>query len=139
MNPSDFRVRRATLDDIGALRALWESMRYPTGDLERRLTEFQVVEGPGGEVVGALGFQIIERQARIHSEAFTDFAIADSMRPVFLKRIQSLAMNHGPPSVDAGACAVLDAPRISVRRTAALEKLCRLGSQRSGLVGFHQR
>ena len=70
-------------------------MRYPTGDLERRLTEFQVVEGPGGEVVGALGFQIVERQARIHSEAFTDFAIADSMRPVFLKRIQSLAMNHG--------------------------------------------
>jgi len=95
MNPSDYRVRRATLDDIGALRALWESMRYPTGDLERRLTEFQVVEGPGGEVVGALGFQIVERQARIHSEAFTDFAIADSMRPVFLKRIQSLAMNHG--------------------------------------------
>jgi N-acetylglutamate synthase-like GNAT family acetyltransferase len=95
MNPSDCRVRRATLDDIGALKALWESMRYPTGDLEKRLTEFQVVEGADGKIVGALGFQIVERQARIHSEAFTDFAIADAMRPVFLKRIQSLATNHG--------------------------------------------
>ena len=95
MNPSDYRVRRATLDDIGSLKKLWESMRFPAGDLERRLTEFQVVEGPDGKVMGALGFQIAERQACIHSEAFTDFAIADSVRPVFLKRIQSLAMNHG--------------------------------------------
>jgi len=95
MNPSDYRVRRATLDDIGALKGLWESMRYPAGDLEKRLTEFQVVESPVGEILGALGFQIAERQARIHSEAFTDFAIADSVRPLFLKRIQSLAMNHG--------------------------------------------
>jgi N-acetylglutamate synthase-like GNAT family acetyltransferase len=95
MNPSDYRVRRATLDDISALKALWESMRYPAGDLEKRLTEFQVVEGPDGQVMGALGFQIAVRQARIHNEAFTDFAIADSVRPVFLKRIRSLAMNHG--------------------------------------------
>jgi len=95
MNPSDYRMRRATLDDIGILKTLWESMRLPAGDLERRLTEFQVIEGPDGKVMGALGFQIAERQACIHSEAFTDFSIADSVRPVFLKRIQSLAMNHG--------------------------------------------
>jgi len=95
MNPSDYRVRRATLDDIGILKTLWETMRFPAGDLERRLTEFQVVEGPDGKVMGAIGFQIAERQACIHSEAFTDFSIADSVRPVFLKRIQSLTMNHG--------------------------------------------
>jgi N-acetylglutamate synthase-like GNAT family acetyltransferase len=95
MNPSDYRVRRATLDDIGALKSLWESMRYPAEDLERRLTEFQVIEGLGEKILGAIGFQITERQACIHSEAFTDFSIADSVRPVFLKRIQSLAMNHG--------------------------------------------
>jgi N-acetylglutamate synthase-like GNAT family acetyltransferase len=95
MNPTDYRVRRATLDDISALKALWQSMRLPAADLERRLTEFQVVEGPDGKVLGALGFQITARQACIHSEAFTDFAIADTVRPVFLKRIQSLAMNHG--------------------------------------------
>jgi len=95
MNPAGYQVRRATLDDIGELKALWDSMGYAAGDLERRLTEFQVVAGPDGPVMGALGFQIAERQARIHSEAFTDFSIADSVRPLFLKRIQSLAMNHG--------------------------------------------
>jgi N-acetylglutamate synthase-like GNAT family acetyltransferase len=95
MSPTDYRVRRATLEDIGELKALWESMGYAAGELERRLTEFQVVEGPGGPVLGALGFQIAERQGRIHSEAFADFSVADSVRPLFLKRIQSLAMNHG--------------------------------------------
>ena len=95
MNPSDYRVRRATLDDLGALKTLWESMRLPAADLERRLTEFQIVEGPDGKVIGALGFQIAERQACIHSEAFTDFTVADTVRPVFLERIRSLAMNHG--------------------------------------------
>src|SRR6266705_3800938 len=69
MNPSDYRVRRATLDDIGILKRLCETMRFPAGDLERRLTEFQVIEGPDGKVMGALGSPIAERQAGIHSEA----------------------------------------------------------------------
>jgi len=95
MNPSDYQVRRATLDDIAALKALWQTMRYAEGELEKRLTEFQVVEGPGKKVVGALGFQMAERQGQIHSETFADFAIADAMRPLFWSRVQSLAANHG--------------------------------------------
>jgi len=95
MNPSDYQVRRATLDDIGALKALWQTMHFAEGELERRLTEFQVVEGPDHKVVGALGFQMAERQGRIHSETFADFAIADSIRPLFWTRLQSLAANHG--------------------------------------------
>ena len=95
MNPSDYRVRRATLDDIGALKALWQTMRFSAGDLEKRLTEFQVVEGPENKVVGALGFQMAERQGQIHSETFADFAIADAMRPLLWTRVRSLATNHG--------------------------------------------
>jgi len=95
MNPSDYQVRRATLDDIGALKALWQTMHFAEGELERRLTEFQVVEGPDHKIVGALGFQIAERQGRIHSETFADFAIADSIRPMFWTRLRSLAANHG--------------------------------------------
>lgn len=95
MNPSDYRVRRATLDDIVALKGLWQIMRFAGGELEKRLTEFQVVEAPDNKVVGALGFQMTERQGRIHSETFEDFAIADAMRPQLWARIQSLAMNHG--------------------------------------------
>lgn len=95
MNPSDYRVRRATLDDIVALKGLWQIMRFAGGELEKRLTEFQIVEAPDNKVVGALGFQMTERQGRIHSETFEDFAIADAMRPQLWARIQSLAMNHG--------------------------------------------
>jgi N-acetylglutamate synthase-like GNAT family acetyltransferase len=95
MNPSDYRVRRATLDDLGALKALWQTMRFADGDLEKRLTEFQVVEGPGNQVMGALGFQMKARQGCIHSESFADFAVADTMRPILWGRIQSLATNHG--------------------------------------------
>lgn len=95
MNPSSYRIRRATLDDVSSLRSLWEKMRFSAGELEKRLTEFQIVEGPKGEVEGALGFQVIGRYARIHSEAFHDFAIADTVRPLLWGRIQALALNHG--------------------------------------------
>lgn len=95
MTAATFRVRRATVDDLGALKALWESMRIPLADLDKRLTEFQVAEDANGKVVGTVGFQIFQRHGWIHSEAFSDFAVADEVRPLFWTRIQSLAMNHG--------------------------------------------
>jgi hypothetical protein len=70
-------------------------MHIPSDDMERRLTEFQVAEDEQGRVVAAIGVQTHERHACIHSEAFEDFSIADEVRPLFLQRIQSLAMNHG--------------------------------------------
>jgi N-acetylglutamate synthase-like GNAT family acetyltransferase len=95
MNPSEYQVRRATLDDIAELKALWQTMRFSDGDLEKRLTEFQVVAGPDNKVVGALGFRMAERQGQVHSESFADFAVADAMRPLLWTRVQSLATNHG--------------------------------------------
>src|ERR1051325_7770228 len=95
MTAATFRVRRATVDDLGALKALWESMRIPLADLDKRLTEFQVAEDANGKVVGTVGFQIFQRHGWIHSEPFSDFAVADEVRPLFWTRIQSLAMNHG--------------------------------------------
>ncbi|HET7625552.1 MAG TPA: hypothetical protein VFM25_09830 [Verrucomicrobiae bacterium] len=95
MTGLNYRVRRATLDDLGALRPIWESMRLPVAELEKRLTEFQLAEDSSGEIVGAVGFQIVGRYARIHSEAFSDFSATDAVRPMFLERIQALAMNHG--------------------------------------------
>jgi N-acetylglutamate synthase-like GNAT family acetyltransferase len=95
MHPPKYRVRRATLDDLGALKALWESMRFPDSDLERRLTEFQIAESEDGKLLGALALQINARQGRMHSEAFTDFALAEELRPALWERVQSVAMNHG--------------------------------------------
>lgn len=95
MSSAPYRVRRATLDDLAALRPMWDAMRFQAQDLERRLTEFQVAEDAEGNVVGGIAFQISERHAHIHSETFSDFALADSIRPLLWERIQALARNHG--------------------------------------------
>jgi N-acetylglutamate synthase-like GNAT family acetyltransferase len=95
MSTAGYQVRRATVDDLPDLVALWNSMRLPADQLERRLTEFQVVEGEDGALLGAVGIDIIERHGRIHSEAFNDFAHADIWRDKLWERLQSVATNHG--------------------------------------------
>jgi N-acetylglutamate synthase-like GNAT family acetyltransferase len=95
MTLTNYRVRRATLDDIGQLMALWQSMKLPADELAKRVTEFQVAVGTDQKVVGAVGMQISERQGRIHSEGFTDFALADGLRPQLWERVQAVATNHG--------------------------------------------
>jgi N-acetylglutamate synthase-like GNAT family acetyltransferase len=95
VSSSPYRVRRATLDDIRQLTALWQSMQFPADDLAKRVTEFQVAEGANGEVLGAVGLQIAERQGLLHSEAFSDFALADHLRPLLWDRLLAVATNHG--------------------------------------------
>ena len=70
-------------------------MHFASDDLAKGITEFQVVETTEGQLLGAVGLQIAERQGRIHSEGFTDFALADHLRPLLWNRINSLATNHG--------------------------------------------
>jgi N-acetylglutamate synthase-like GNAT family acetyltransferase len=95
MNVPQFRIRRATVDDLAALRALWTSMRLSADELEKRLIEFQVIEAERGPLLGAIGIQIAGSHALLHSEGYTDFAAADSARELFWQRIQILAANHG--------------------------------------------
>lgn len=88
-------VRRATVDDLNALKTLWESMRLSPEELEPRLTEFQVAENADHEILGAIGIQVEKPHALLHSEGYTDFAIADTARQLFWQRLQTLASNHG--------------------------------------------
>ncbi len=92
VNP--LRIRRATVDDLPALRSLWTTAGLPADELEARLTEFQVVEAHG-QFAGALGVQIVRQHARLHSEDYPDYAVADAARELFWERIQKLAANHG--------------------------------------------
>ncbi|MGH7951962.1 MAG: hypothetical protein ACREFE_08590 [Limisphaerales bacterium] len=92
---TNLRVRRATLDDLDALKAMWNSMRLPPDELEKRLTEFQVVENADGTVLGAIGMQFSKQHALLHSEGYSDFSIADATRQLFWERLQTLASNHG--------------------------------------------
>jgi hypothetical protein len=95
VSSSKYRVRRATLDDLGYLTAMWQPMHFPVDDLAKRVTEFQVAESPDGKVVGALGLQIAERQGLVHSEAFGDFSLAEHLRPLLWDRVHAVATNHG--------------------------------------------
>src|SRR6516225_3162151 len=95
MKPSDFQVRRATIEDLPALTRLWDSMNLAGAGLDRRLTEFQVVVDAIGTVVGTVGLQMLGKQALLHSEAFTDFAVADIVRPRLWDRLQMVAGNNG--------------------------------------------
>jgi N-acetylglutamate synthase-like GNAT family acetyltransferase len=95
MTPQILRIRRATVDDRAALNAIWASMRLPADELEKRLTEFQVVENSEGEVVGAIGVQFFKQHALLHSEGYSNFAIADAARQLFWERIQTLCANLG--------------------------------------------
>ena len=94
MNPGSLLVRRATVDDLPALKALWLAARLPVDEYENRLTEFQVVEA-GGAFAGAFGVQVVRDQLRFYAEDFTDFAVADAARELFWERLQKLAANHG--------------------------------------------
>ncbi len=95
VSSSKYRVRRATLDDLGHLTAMWQPMQFPVDDLAKRVTEFQVAESPDGKVLGAVGLQIAERQGLVHSEAFSDFALAEHLRPLLWDRVHAVATNHG--------------------------------------------
>ncbi len=95
MTPPPLRIRRATTDDFQSLKSLWNSMRLPADELESRLTEFQVIESAEGQIVGAIGLQIIRPHARLHSEAYTDFALADAARELVWERIRLIASHHG--------------------------------------------
>ncbi|PWU16833.1 MAG: hypothetical protein C5B50_12480 [Verrucomicrobia bacterium] len=95
MSSASFTIRRATLEDLEQLTVLWQSMHYSPDDLGRRITEFQVAQDQNGKLLGGVALQINERQGRIHSEAFTDFALADRLRPLLWDRLQALGNNHG--------------------------------------------
>ena len=70
-------------------------MKFPADALSKRVTEFQVAESKDGVLAGAVGLEIAQKQGRIHSEAFTDFSLADQLRPVLWERIHAVATNHG--------------------------------------------
>ena len=95
MSSPQLRIRRATTDDFQGLRSLWNSAGLPADELEKRLTEFQVIESDDGQIAGAVGFQIVRQHARIHSEVYADYSVSDAARQLVWERIQVIASHHG--------------------------------------------
>jgi len=95
MNPPEFSVRRATVEDLGGLKLLWERAGLQVLDLEKRLTEFQLAVTPVGDLMGAVGLHIVGKDGLLHSEAFTQPEQSESLRLRLWERVRNLARNHG--------------------------------------------
>jgi N-acetylglutamate synthase-like GNAT family acetyltransferase len=89
-----YQVRRANVDDLAQLISLWQAVQLPIVDLERRVTEFQVIE-KDGTLVAAIGLHIHQHDGLLHSEAFSDFGLAEALRPLLWERVEKVATNHG--------------------------------------------
>ncbi len=88
-------IRRATLDDLPKLVALWRLEKLPVSELEGRFKEFPVAEAEDGELLGILGVQVLQHQARLHSEVFAQFEFADALREKFWERLKVMGENQG--------------------------------------------
>ena len=60
-------MRRATIEDLAGLRALWSQARLPVPALEKTLTEFQVAARANGALIACAGLQLDGQQGRIHT------------------------------------------------------------------------
>jgi len=89
------RARRATVDDLPALHALWQRAGLPWDQLDRFVTEFLVIPGEEGILLAAIGLQVDGDQGLFHSEAILPNEDADSYRAALWQRLQIVARNHG--------------------------------------------
>jgi N-acetylglutamate synthase-like GNAT family acetyltransferase len=95
MTDANVQVRRATIEDIPQLLTLWQQESLPGTELEKRFKEFQVVQGPGGEVLGTIGLQISGNHGRLHSEALLHPEQGDALRQKLWDRVALVAQNFG--------------------------------------------
>ena len=95
MNEPQYSLRRATVDDLSGLKVLWERATLQVLDLEKRLTDFQLVVSNAGDLIGAIGLHIEGKQGQVHSEAFAQPEQGVEFRNQVWERIQVLARNHG--------------------------------------------
>ncbi len=87
------KARRATFEDLPQLIALWTLEHLDATVLEKRFTEFQVID-EGVEIIGAVGLQISSHHGLLHSESIGRADIGDDIRQMLWERVKIVALNH---------------------------------------------
>lgn len=95
MLPPDLTFRRATLDDLEALRGLWRECRLAEHELERRFTEFQLAVDAQGWILGCLGLRFAGSHAQVHSLGIRRPEIEAELATALLERALALAQQQG--------------------------------------------
>lgn len=93
--PLTYTVRRATLDDLPALRELWSWGEQPLELVEKQFTQVQLAESSDGALVGALFFQADRQHGHIHHDTVMTSPDEDKIRAAFWERLEVLGRNHG--------------------------------------------
>ncbi len=77
------------------MRLLWQAAGLPWDQLDRFVTEFQVVPGESEELLGAIGFLVEGTDGLLHTESVTAAENADEIRASLWRRIQIIGRNQG--------------------------------------------
>ena len=88
-------LRRATLDDLDQLRALWVIAKLPVEDFEKRFTEFQVAVDENDLIVATMALYHTKQQGLVHSEIYYDLEWEPALRAKLWQRVLVLAKNYG--------------------------------------------
>lgn len=91
----EIRARRATVDDLPGLHALWQRVGLPWDQLERFVTEFILVPNEDGLPLAAVGLQAEGDQGLVHSEAILPGQDEALLRAALWQRLQIIARNQG--------------------------------------------
>lgn len=95
MNPDALTARRANIDDLPALKALWAGAGLDVLEAERHLTEFQLCFDGNQALAACAAMRVAGKSALLHSEAFVHPEAEDLARAALWPRFQALARNHG--------------------------------------------
>ncbi len=105
------------------LRGLWQSACLPGYELEKRLTEFHVVQRPDGLVTGAVGWVVQGVEGWVHSPVFATPALAAEGSPALWEHLRTLARAQGVVRLWAlGASPFWDAAGFAPATPAQLKK-----------------
>ena len=88
-------TRRANVDDIPQLVKFWDTQKAPSKELEKRLTDFQIVHDDKGAVLATLGMRVVEKQGKLYGEYYSSPDQAGVLRKMLWERIERVCKNTG--------------------------------------------
>ena len=95
MSSDPLQTRRATFEDLSALRSFLRTTGVSDSSLEKRLTEFQLVTTRHGDLLACGGLHIDSHHGCLHHWLFRNPGVRESAEPLLWTRIGQIAQSRG--------------------------------------------